>query len=308
MENITIIGTGAAGYTAAIYAARANLKPLMIAGTTPGGQLTQTTDVENYPGFSEGILGFDLMDAMKKQAERFNCSIKMSVVEKVDFSGGTPHSICLDNGEVVESKAVIVCTGAVPRWLGFDSEEKLKNKGVSSCATCDGAFFRDVPICVIGGGDSAMEEATFLTRYATKVTIIHRRDKFRSSKIMTDRALNNPKIEVAWDSAPVEIFDVEQDKVTGIAVKNLKTNEVKTIDCGAVFVAIGHDPSTKAFKGALKMNEDGYIITRNGSTYTDVAGVFAAGDCVDHVYRQAITAAGTGCQAAIDAERWLESQ
>ena len=308
MENITIIGTGAAGLTTAIYTARANLKPLIITGQLPGGQLTQTTDVENFPGFSKGILGFDLMDEMQKQAERFDCRIKSATVQSVDFKPGGPHTLFLDNNEKVESKALIICTGANPRWLGLESEEKLKNKGVSSCATCDGAFFRNVPICVIGGGDSAMEEAIFLTRYATEVIIVHRRDKFRASKIMADRALNNEKIKVSWNSVPVEFLDVNQGKVTGLIVKDVENDQLKTIDCGAIFVAIGHVPSTAAFRGAVDLDDEGYILVKGKNTQTNVEGVFAAGDCVDRIYRQAITAAGMGCKAAIDAERWLEAK
>ncbi len=308
MENIAIIGSGAAGYTAAIYTARANLEPILVSGQLPGGQLTQTTDVENYPGFADGILGFDLMDAMRRQAERFNCRTLSSVVKSVSFPETGPRVLHLDDGSDIEARAVIVCTGATPRWLGLDSEEKLKNKGVSSCATCDGAFFRDVPICVIGGGDSAMEEAIFLTKFASRVTIVHRRDQFRASKIMVDRAMNNDKIEVCWNSVPVKCLDVDAGKVTGLVVRNVEDNTQKTIDCGAIFVAIGHIPNTAAFKDCLDMDDNGYIITQNDSTYTNRPGVFAAGDCADHVYRQAITAAGTGCRAAIDAERWLETQ
>ena len=308
MENVVIIGTGAAGFTAAIYTARANLNPLLISGQLPGGQLTQTTDVENYPGFSNGVLGFDLMDEMRKQAERFECRTKSAVVQSVEFRASGPQSIVLDNGDVIKSKAVIIATGANPRWLGLETEEKLKNKGVSSCATCDGAFFRDVPICVIGGGDSAMEEALFLTRYATEVIVVHRRDKLRASKIMADRALSHEKIRFEWNSTPVECLDVDQDKVTGLVIKDVNTGEIKTIECGAIFVAIGHVPSTKPFESAVDMDNDGYILINSGNSQTNVEGVFAAGDCVDRVYRQAITAAGMGCRAAIDAERWLEAQ
>ncbi len=308
MENVVIIGTGAAGYTAAIYTARAQLNPLMISGQLPGGQLTQTTDVENYPGFSDGILGFDLMDSMRKQAERFECRIQSNTVTDVNFKNGGPQELILDNGETITSKTVIISTGASPNWLGLDSEEKLKNKGVSSCATCDGAFFRDVPICVIGGGDTAMEEATFLTRYASKVIIVHRRNEFRASKIMVGRALNNPGIEVSWDSVPVEFLDVNEGKVTGLIVKDVRTNEQKTIECGAIFVAIGHRPNTAAFRQVIELDENGYIKVQDVTARTNISGVFAAGDCVDHVYRQAVTAAGMGCKAGIDAERWLEAQ
>ena len=307
MENVVIIGTGAAGFTAAIYTARANLNPLMISGQIPGGQLTQTTDVENYPGFAKGILGFDLMEEMKNQAQRFDCRIKSATVRSVQFKAGGPHALILDSGERIDSKTVLVCTGANPRWLGLETEEKLKNKGVSSCATCDGAFFKDVPICVIGGGDSAMEEALFLTRYASEVIVVHRRNQFRASKIMSERVLNNQKIRISWDSVPVEFLDVSQGKVTGLVVKDVISGTVKTIECGAIFVAIGHLPSTDAVKGAIDMDEDGYVLIKGGGSQTSVDGVFAAGDCVDRVYRQAITAAGMGCQAAIDAERWLES-
>ncbi len=308
MENVIIIGTGAAGYTAAIYTARAQLNPLILSGQLLGGQLTQTTDVENYPGFSDGVLGFDLMDTMRKQAERFDCRIRSNTVISVNFQNGGPQELTLDSGETIKSKAVIISTGASPNWLGLESEEKLKNKGVSSCATCDGAFFRNVPICVIGGGDTAMEEATFLTRFGSKVIIIHRRDEFRASKIMVDRALNNPKIEVSWDSVPVEFLDVNEGKVTGLVVKNVKSGEQKTIECGAIFVAIGHRPNTDPFKGGIDLDENGYIKSEAVNTSTNIDGVFAAGDCVDHVYRQAVTAAGMGCRAAIDAERWLETQ
>ncbi len=307
MENVVIIGAGAAGYTAAIYTARARLNPLMISGPIPGGQLTQTTDVENFPGFADGVLGFDLMEEMRKQASRFDCRTTSAVVESVSFQPGGPHVLKLDNGDEIETRSVIIGTGAIPRWLGLESEEKLKNKGVSSCATCDGAFFRDVPICVIGGGDSAMEEATFLTKFASKVIIVHRRDQFRASKIMVERALENPKIEVSWNSVPVEFLDIEQDRVTGLSVRDVNTGDLKTIECGAIFVAIGHIPSTQAFEGQIKLDEDGYIVVDDGGVRTNITGVFAAGDCVDRVYRQAITAAGMGCQAAIDAERWLES-
>ncbi len=308
MEKVTIIGAGAAGYTAAIYAARAVLNPLVIAGPLPGGQLTQTSEVENYPGFAKGVLGFDLMEAMRAQAERFDCRIKSAQVTAAQCRDGGPQVLELDNGETIETQALIIATGADPRWLGIESETKLKNRGVSSCATCDGAFFRGVPIAVIGGGDSAMEEALFLTRYASKVIVVHRRDQFRASKIMANRVLEHDKIEVAWNSIPVEILDPAKDKVTGLVVRDSQSETTRTIECGAVFVAIGHIPNTAPFKGLIDMDADGYIITQARSTRTKIAGVFAAGDCVDRVYRQAVTAAGMGCQAAIDAERWLETQ
>jgi thioredoxin reductase (NADPH) len=248
------------------------------------------------------------MEAMRAQAERFNCRIKYAQVNEAKLSDGGPHILQLDNGETVETQTVIIATGADPRWLGMESEEKLKNRGVSSCATCDGAFFRGVPIAVIGGGDSAMEEALFLTRYASKVIVVHRRDQFRASKIMANRVLNHDKIEVAWNSIPVEISDPAQGKVTGLVVRDTLSDSTRTIACGAVFVAIGHIPNTAPFKGLIDMDADGYIITQPRGTKTKIAGVFAAGDCVDRVYRQAVTAAGMGCQAAIDAERWLEAQ
>ena len=308
MENVAIIGSGAAGYTAAIYTARANLNPVVITGQLPGGQLTQTTDVENFPGFAKGIFGYDLMEEMKKQAERFDSRFVNAAVKDVDFSDPDKKILRLDNGEIIESESVIIGTGANPRWLGLESEELLKNKGVSSCATCDGAFFQGVPIAVIGGGDSAMEEALFLTRFATKVIVIHRRDQFRASKIMADRVLKHEKIEIEWNSAVSEFLDVSQGKVCGLKIQNSVSGESKTIECGAAFVAIGHIPSTEPFREIIDMDDEGYIVTRNNGTETNIEGVFAAGDCVDRVYRQAITAAGMGCRAAIDVERWLESR
>ena len=305
METLTIMGTGPAGLTAAIYAARANLEPVVLAGNLPGGQLTQTTDVENFPGFPDGIQGFDLMVAMQKQAERFGARVENKLVSSVELTGGGPQRLTLSDGSIHETRALIVAVGARPRWLGLPSEEALKNKGVSACATCDGAFFRNVPIVVIGGGDSAIEEAVFLTHFGSKVMIVHRRDALRASKIMQDRALKNPKIEVIWDSVVEDILDVAQDKVTGVVLKNVKTGEVRTVDCGAVFMAIGHTPNTEVFEGKLEM-QDGYIVQgRCDRSFTSVEGVFVAGDCADHTYKQAITAAGMGCRAAIDAERWL---
>ncbi len=305
METLAIVGTGPAGLTAAIYGARARLQPIVYAGQLPGGQLTQTTEVENYPGFPDGILGFDLMQAFQKQAENFGARIEHHQVTGVQFQNGGPQKLILDNGETVEAKSVIISTGARPRWLGLPSEEKLKNKGVSSCATCDGPFFRDVPIVVVGGGDSAMEEALFLTHFASKVIVVHRRDELRASQIMQKRAFENQKIEFAYNSTLTEILGVEEDKVTGVRLRNTVNGELQTLECGAVFVAIGHIPNTDIFKGQIEMI-NGYIVQEEPQrTYTSVKGVFAAGDCADHIYRQAITAAGMGCRAAMDVERWL---
>jgi thioredoxin reductase (NADPH) len=302
IENVVIIGSGPAGYTAAIYSARANLAPLMIEGEEVGGQLMTTTDVENYPGFADGVTGPEMMGVLRKQAQRFGTKFISKLVTKVDLSQ-RPFKVWIGN-DLHLAKTVIVSTGATAKWLGLPSEKKLAGKGVSACATCDGAFFRNQKVAVIGGGDTAMEEANFLTRFASKVWIIHRRSEFRASKIMADRALNNPKIEVIWDTGLEEI--VGDTQVTGVKLKNLKTGKLTEMPMDGVFIAIGHQPNTKIFEGQLKMNDVGYLITEAKSTYTSVNGVFAAGDVQDHVYRQAITAAGTGCMAAIDAERWLE--
>lgn len=305
MERLVIMGTGPAGLTAAIYAARADLAPLVIAGNLPGGQLTQTTEVENYPGFPKGILGFDLMEALRAQAERFGTRVRQDVVTAVELRSGGPQRVTLGDGSVVETRALIVATGARPRELEIPSETALKNKGVSYCATCDGAFFRDVPILVVGGGDSALEEALFLTHFGSKVSVVHRRDQLRASKIMQDRAKRNPKIEFVWNSVIEEILDVRRDKVTGAVLQDVKTGGLRTVEAGAVFVAAGHTPNTELFEGKLAM-DGGYILLRDpGRSLTSVDGVFVAGDCADHVYRQAVTAAGMGCRAAIDAERWL---
>ena len=305
MEEIAIIGTGPAGLTAAIYTARAGLKPVVVSGTLPGGQLTQTTEIENYPGFVHGINGFELMTQMQQQAERFGARIVYDTVESVEFHAGGPHQIKLGN-ETLEAKAVIIATGAAPRWLNLPSEEKLKNRGVSSCATCDGAFFRDVPIVVVGGGDTALEEATYLTRFGSKVMLVHRRHEFRASKAMQERVFKTPKLEVIWDSVVEEVLG--EDNVTGVRLKNIKTGAVTPVECSALFVAIGHVPNTAAFQGQVEIDAEGYIVRTGHGSATSVEGVFVAGDCADHVYRQAITAAGMGCQAAIDAERWLASQ
>ncbi len=304
-EKVIIIGSGPAGLTAAIYAARADLNPLMFEGSQAGGQLMLTTEVENYPGFPDGILGPDLMDQMRKQAERFETRIETADVSKVDFSS-RPFRVWVGADEHL-AESVIVSTGASARWLDVPGEERLRGRGVSACATCDGFFFRNREIAVVGGGDSAMEEAMFLTKFASKVTIIHRRDEFRASAIMAKRALEHPKIEVMWNSV-VEAM-LGDDEVTGLTIRNVKTGDVADFPTEGVFVAIGHTPNTEIFRGQLDMDEVGYLSLRgDGSTATSVDGVFAAGDVADSTYRQAVTAAGTGCQAAIDAERWLDQE
>jgi thioredoxin reductase (NADPH) len=304
MEKVVIVGSGCAGWTAALYAARANLQPLVLTGVQPGGLLTTTTIVENYPGFPEGVDGYELMTRMQKQAERFGARAQFGTVEAADFSK-QPFVLTVD-GERVETQTVIIATGAGHRHLGLENEHKLENKGVTYCATCDGALpmFRNQPLVVVGGGDSACEEATYLTRFGSVVHLVHRRDALRASKIMAERTLSNPKIKPIWDSVVTDVLDVKQDKVTGVRLKNLKTGVESTVDCAGVFVAIGHVPSTQIFKGAITMDESGYIKPERG-TMTNVPGVFVAGDCSDHVYRQAVTAAGMGCAAAIDAERYL---
>jgi thioredoxin reductase (NADPH) len=307
MEKVVIIGTGCAGLTAALYTARANLNPLVLTGLQPGGLLTTTSIVENYPGFPDGIDGYELMTRMQKQAERFGARVKFATVDDVDFSR-QPLVLTVD-GERVEAETVIIASGAGHRHLDLDSEAKLEKKGVTYCATCDGALpmFRHKPLVVVGGGDSACEEATYLTRFASTVYLVHRRDSLRASKIMAERTLANPKIKPLWDSVVTEVMDVDQDKVTAVRLKNLKTNAETVLDCAGVFVAIGHVPNTQIFKGIINMDENGYIIPKRG-TETNVSGVFVAGDCSDHVYRQAITAAGQGCAAAIDAERFLAAR
>ena len=303
MEKIIILGTGAAGLTAALYAARANLEPLIIDGIQPGGQLTTTTDVENYPGFPDGIQGPDLMDKMREQAGRFGTRFMSAVVESTDL-GQQTKKITLDSGEELAAHSLIIATGATAKYLGLESEQKLIGRGVTACATCDGAFYRDVPVAVIGGGDTAVEEAVFLTRFASRVYIIHRRDQLRASKIMAERALANEKIEVKWDSVVEEVYDVEKGEVTGVRLKNVKTGDLSELEVKGYFSAIGHKPNTDPFKGQLEMDEVGYLVTDR--TRTSVAGVFAAGDVQDSIYRQAVTAAGTGCMAALEAERYLE--
>ena len=301
--DVIIIGAGPAGYTAGIYCSRARHDTLIISGLLPGGQLMNTTDVENYPGFDEGIMGPDLMLTMRKQAERMNTTIIDDVVVNVDFRA-KPFKV-LTGSEEYEAKAVIVCTGATPRKIGIEGEQTFSGKGVSYCATCDGAFFRNQDIAVVGGGDTCMEEATFLTKFASKVNIINRRDTFRASKIMQDRALNNENIEVHWNSV---IEDIKGDqKVQQIILKDTKTGENKTLEMGGVFVAIGHEPNTELFKNQLEMDENGYIIQKQ-NTETSVKGVFTAGDVHDHRYRQAVTAAGFGCMSAIDVDKYLSEQ
>ncbi len=304
MEQVVIIGTGCAGLAAAIYTARANLSPLVLTGITPGGLLTTTSIVENYPGFPDGVDGFELMTRMQKQAEKFGAQVKFATVDSVDFTK-SPFWITVD-GELVVSKTVIIATGAGHRHLGLASEAKLDKKGITYCATCDGALpvFRNKPLVVVGGGDSACEEALYLTRFGSAVYLIHRRDALRASRIMAERVLSNPKIKPIWDSVVTEVLDVQQDKVTAVRLKNLKTSQEQVLDCAGVFVAIGHQPNTTIFKGQVEMDDNGYIVRRNGAA-TSVAGVFVAGDCSDHVYRQAITAAGMGCAAAIEVERHL---
>jgi len=308
MEQLIIIGSGCAGLTAAIYAARAELAPLVLAGDEPGGQLSLTTAVENFPGFPEGIMGPEIMEMFQRQAERFGARIEYKRVKAAELRSDGPHKLVLSDDSVLEACALIVATGARPHKLGLASEEALRNRGVSYCATCDGALYRQVPVAVVGGGDSALEEALFLSRFASKVTVIHRRDSLRASKIMQERALANDKLEFIWDAVVAEILDVAKGEVTGVKIRNVRSGEERVIDCQAVFPAIGHVPNTEPFKGQLKLDERGYVQLKSGQrSLTDIEGVFAAGDCADAIYRQAVTAAGMGCRAAIDAERWLES-
>ncbi len=300
--NVVIIGSGPAGLTAALYAARANLSPVVYQGIQPGGQLITTTDVENFPGFPDGIMGPEMMELFDKQASRFGADLRYGTVTDIDLSA-RPFRMLVDEETPIVAQTVIISTGASAKYLGIENESRLLGYGVSACATCDGAFFRNVDVAVVGGGDTAMEEAMFLTRFASKVYVIHRRDTLRASQIMQDRVLGNDKVEMVWNT---EVLDVHGEKeVEGIRVKNRVTGEESDMKVGALFVAIGHKPNTEVFNDWLEMDDLGYIKTKPDSTYTSIPGVFACGDAQDHVYRQAITAAGTGCMAAIDAERWL---
>ncbi len=302
-ENVIIIGSGPAGLTAAIYAARAELKPIVITGMQPGGQITQTTMVDNYPGFPEGIMGPELMDNMRKQAERFGTRFIDEEVKEVEFTN-KPLKIKTETQEL-EAKAVIIATGAVAKWLGVPGEDKLKGRGVSGCATCDGFFFKGKDVVVIGGGDTALEDANFLTRFANSVTIIHRRNELRASKIMQEHAMSNPKIKFIWDTVVTEV--IGEEKVTGVMLSNVKTGEKKEHKCDGVFVAIGHSPATAIFKGQIDLDSENYIVKKNG-TKTNVEGVFVAGDVGDRTYRQVIVAAGEGCKASMDVEKYLQEK
>ena len=304
-RKVIIVGSGPAGLTAAIYSARANLEPIVFEGAQPGGQLTITTDVENYPGFPEGIMGPEMMDDFRKQAERFGAECLFKTVDRVEFSK-KQFSVWVQNEEY-KSDSIIISTGASARLLGLEAESDLMGHGVSACATCDGFFYKDKKVLVVGGGDSAMEEAIFLTKFASKVVIVHRRDKFRASRIMIDRAMSNPKISVLYNTIVTDIIGSKSDGVRSAVVNDTVTGQVNEESCDGIFMAIGHVPNTDLFKDSINLDESGYIITEPGSTYTNVKGVFACGDVQDKIYRQAVTAAGSGCMAAIDAERWLET-
>ncbi len=301
-HNCIIIGSGPAGYTAAVYAARANMNPVLFTGKEPGGQLMITTDVENYPGYPEGIMGPQMMEDFKKQAERFGTDIRYEMITKVDFSG-TPHKIWTESGQEIHGDTIIISTGASAKWLGLESEEKYTNKGVSACAVCDGFFYRGKDVAVVGGGDTAAEEASYLAKLCPKVHMLIRRDEMRASAIMQERVMKTENIEIHWNTETQEIYGDEF--VKGVKVINNKTNEVSDLKVDGFFVAIGHKPNTDIFKGFLDMDDVGYIVTKSGSTHTNIEGVFASGDAQDSIYRQAVTAAGTGCMAALDAERYL---
>ena len=305
IHNVIIVGAGPAGYTAAIYAARANLQPLMFEGPQPGGQLMITTDVENYPGFPDAMTGPELMQRFRAQAARFGTELVSDLIKKVDFSR-RPFRVWDSKDHVHEAHAIIVATGASAMWLGLESEARMSGRGVSACATCDGFFFRGKEVAVVGGGDTAMEEATYLAQMCAKVTVVHRRDTLRASKIMQDRALNHPKIAFRWNATVEEVLG--DDLVTGLRIKDTVTGEESELPVQGLFVAIGHKPATSLFEGQLDLDPAGYVVVAPGSTRTSVEGVFAAGDVADSIYRQAVTAAGTGCMAAIDAERWLAVQ
>ena len=309
-HKVIIIGSGPAGFTAALYTGRANLNPVVFEGIQPGGQLTITTEVENYPGFEHGIQGPELMDVMRKQAQRFGAKSIYKEITEVDFSK-RPFTLKTYEGEEYKADAVIISTGASAKLLGLESENKFMGYGVSACATCDGFFFKDLKVLVVGGGDTAMEEANFLTKFASEVTVIHRRDEFRASKIMTDRVKKNPKIKLLTNKIVKEVLGTEQNgrkSMTGVLLEDTKDHSVTEVQADGLFIAIGHKPNTEIFKNILDMDETGYLKVKPGSTYTNIPGVFAAGDVADKNYRQAVTAAGTGCMAALDAERWLEAQ
>ena len=307
---LVVVGTGPAGFTAALYAARAGLAPLVVQGPEPGGQLTTTTDVENFPGYPDGVMGPEMMADLEKQAVRFGAELRWGAVTHVDFSGGPegagPHRLVVDEATPLLADAVVVSTGASAKYLGLENERRLLGRGVSACATCDGAFFRGEEIAIVGGGDTAMEEALFLTRFASAVHVVHRRDAFRASQIMQDRVLAHPNVRVHWNTVVTDVLG--DDAVTGLALEDTETGEARELPVTGFFVAIGHSPNTGVFAGWLDRDDAGYVQTLPDSTYTNVAGVFACGDAQDHVYRQAVTAAGTGCMAAIDAERWLAEQ
>jgi thioredoxin reductase (NADPH) len=302
VHNCLIIGSGPAGYTAAIYASRANLSPILFTGKEPGGQLTITNDVENYPGYPKGVMGPQMMEDFKAQAERFGTDIRYEMITKVDFTGPI-HKVWSESGEEFQSHSIVISTGASAKWLGLPSEQKLMNKGVSACAVCDGFFFRNQEVIIVGGGDTAAEESTYLSKLCKKVHHIVRRDEMRASKIMQDRVINTPNIEVHWNTDTLEILG--EEGVTGARVRNNITGEETVINATGFFVAIGHKPSTDIFKGILDMDETGYLKVQPGRTFTNVEGVFATGDAADHIYRQAVTAAGSGCMGALDAERYL---